>query len=398
MEASVSEQGPRFLEQARGLRPAVVAARDEIEQARHLPASIVEALKRAGMFRIAMPRAWGGPELDLLTQLSLIEELSAADASTGWCVMIGCDSGYFSAFLDQGLAREMYPDLDMVTASSFGKPAGRAERVEGGYRVSGRWRFSSGCHHSDWMVGGCIVYENGKPRTNAKGLPETRCCFLPATQCEIIDTWYTTGLRGTGSNDFTVNDVFVPEARTMTWQKPMVHRPGTLYALPFIYVAKAGAVPLGIAREMLNVFKQMARKTAGRQFVEDGSLTPAMTMAEQAHVQSAVAQATGLVGSARAYLFEVMGDIWATLERGQRLNADQAGKFFLSITNTYALCVQAVDLLFKAAGGPAIYAVAPFDRLFRDIHAANQHTAVSIRSYEIAGRALLGAKRMEAFF
>lgn len=398
MESPESEDGARYIERARALRPVIVAARDEIERGRRLPAPIVEALRRAGMFRIAMPRAWGGPELDLLTQLRLIEEISAADGSAGWCVMIGCDSGYLSAFLDQQVAREMYPGLDLVTASSFGKPAGRAERVDGGYRVSGRWRFASGCQHSAWIVGGCAVHESGKLRTNEQGLPETRCCFFPAAQCEIIDTWYTTGLRGTGSNDFAVNEVFVPEEHTMSWQKPAVRRPGALYALPYVYVAKAGGVGLGIAREALEAFRDIARKSAGRQYIEDGKLTPALTMAEQAHVQSAFAQATALIGSARAYLFDVMGDVWAALSSGRRLSAEQTGSFFLSITNTYALCVQAIDLLFKTAGGPAIYAPGPLDRAFRDIHTANQHTAVSVRSYEIAGRALLGAKRMEAFF
>ncbi|MGH8011607.1 MAG: acyl-CoA dehydrogenase family protein, partial [Candidatus Binataceae bacterium] len=350
-----------------------------------------------GMFRIAMPRAWDGPELDLLSQLRIIEELSAADGSVGWCVMIGCDSGYLSAFLDQRVAREMYPDLDLVTASSFGKPAGHAERVPGGYRVSGRWRFGSGCQHSAWLVGGCVVHENGVPRINAEGLPETRCGFFPTEQCEIIDTWRTTGLRGTGSNDFAVNDLFVPEERTMTWRNPVVHRAGILYALPSIFVAKAAAVPLGIAREALHAFKQMAVKTTARQFVEDGRLTPATAMAEQAYVQAAVGRASALIGSARSYLFGTMSDIWHTLSAGRRLNADQNSAYILSITNTFAQCTEAVDLLFKTVGGAAIY-TGPFDRAFRDIHSASQHTAVSARSYEMAGRALLGARRMEFFF
>jgi alkylation response protein AidB-like acyl-CoA dehydrogenase len=397
MDSLLNEYSARYLEQARALRPTIIAAREEIERGRRLPRSIVDALKRAGMFRIAMPREWGGPELDLLTQIRLIEELSAADGSVGWCIMIGCDSGYLSAFLDQRVAREMYPDLDMVTGSSFGKPAGRAERTRGGYRVSGRWKFSSGCQHSDWLVGGCIVHEAGGPVTDEKGLPATRCCFMPAAQCEIIDTWYTTGLRGTGSNDFAANDLFVPEERTFSWQNPQVLRSGTLYAMPTIFLAKVGGVPLGIAREALRVFSEHARKTAARQFIEDGVLTAPVTMAEQANVQSTVARATALIGSARSYFFDIMADTWETLNPGQRLSAAQLGAFFLSVTNTFAQCVEAVDLLFKAAGGPAVYA-GPLDRAFRDIHTASQHTAVSARTYEIAGRGLLGLKPLQFFF
>jgi alkylation response protein AidB-like acyl-CoA dehydrogenase len=121
---------------------------------------LVEELKRAGVFRMAMPRSWGGSELDLASQLQVIEQLSAADASVGWCVMINSDGGYFSALLDQDVAREMYRDLDAPTASSFGKPAGKAVRTDGGYRVSGRWRFSSGCQHSKWIVAECVVYDS----------------------------------------------------------------------------------------------------------------------------------------------------------------------------------------------------------------------------------------------
>jgi indole-3-acetate monooxygenase len=379
------------------LAPSIRAARGEIEESRRLPMRLVEELKRAGTFRMAMPRSWGGPELDLLSQLRVIEELSAADASVGWCAMINSDGGYLSALIDQEAGREMYRDLDAPTASSFGKPAGKAVRTDGVYRVSGRWRFSSGCQHSKWIVGGCIVYDGDKPKLSPTGLPQTRCCFMPAEQCEIIDTWYTTGLRGSGSNDFAVTDLFVPAQRTLSWQEPKVLRPGPLYSFPLLFTAKAAAVPLGIAREALDAFAQMALTTGGRQFVEEGRLTPAVRMCEQPHIQIAFAQARAAAGAARSYVYEVMGEVWSTLASRQRLTGDQIGRYWLAILSAFNGCVEAVDLLYKAGGGPSVYANGVLDHAFRDIHTISQHVLVSIRNYEVAGRSLLGLRPLELF-
>jgi alkylation response protein AidB-like acyl-CoA dehydrogenase len=197
-----------ILHEAIALAPQIRAAGDEIEQGRRLPPGIAAALKAAGVFGMAMPSAWGGPELDPLTQFRVLEALAMAEGSVGWCAMINCDSGYGSAFLDQDVARAMYPDILVPTAVAA-TPTGSAVPVQGGYRVSGRFPFASGCQHSVWFWLGCVVTEDGAPRVDKHGVPETRQCFLKASQCEVIDTWDTTGLRGTGSNDILVKDVFV---------------------------------------------------------------------------------------------------------------------------------------------------------------------------------------------
>ena len=391
------DDAAEILAAAEALAPSIREAHREIEEGRRLPLWLIEELKRAGAFRMAMPRSWGGPELDLLSQLRVIEELSAADASVGWCVMINCDGGYFSALIDQDVAREMYRDLDAPTASSFGKPAGKAVRTDGGYRVSGRWRFSSGCQHSKWIVGGCVVYDGDKPSLSPTGVPQTRCCFMPAEQCEIIDTWYTTGLRGSGSHDFAATDLFVPAQRTLSWQETKVLRPGPLYAFPLLFTAKAAAVPLGIARGALDAFAKTALTTAGRQFVEEGRLTPAVRMCDQPHIQIAFAQAQAAAGAARSYVYDVMGEVWSTLASRQRLSANQIGRYWLAILSAFNGCVEAVDLLYKAGGGPSVYANGVLGRCFRDIHTISQHAIVSTRSYEVAGRSLLGLRPLEFF-
>jgi len=197
-EISQKNEGETILQSAIALSPKIKACTEEIERERRLPMHLIRAMKDAHIFGMAMPRAWGGPELDPITQIRVIEALSVADASVGWCAMIGVDGGYMTGFLDQTVAREMYPDIDVPTAFAA-SPTGRAVPVEGGYRVSGRWPFASGCHNAEWMIAGCIVSDGEGPPVGADGIPKTRQCFLPASDCQILDTWYTTGLRGTGA-------------------------------------------------------------------------------------------------------------------------------------------------------------------------------------------------------
>ena len=390
----MNEQGSRsdaesILSAAVALTPIIQEYREEIERGRRLPLPLVEVLKQARVFRMTMPRAWGGAELDPLSQLHIVEALSAADASVGWCVMIGCDSGYLSGFLDQQVAREMYPDLDMVTASSL-IPRGRAVKVPGGYRVSGRWPFSSGCQHSAWIVGGCLVYDAGdQPRLRPNGVPETRQCFLPADAVSILDTWYTTGLRGSGSHDFTVSDYFVPEERTYSYQDLTCYRSGSLYRFPLNILFKFAAVPLGVARAALDALiaagPQPSRLTA-----IGGHAAPPRALREEEFVQDAVGRAAALLGAARAYLFATVGDLWETLEAGQEVSLRQSAEFQMVHTQVFAMCMEAVELLYKARGGSAVYTTNVLDRYLRDVVTMNQHVINSLRAYAMGGRLLLG--------
>src|SRR5580704_3049441 len=167
-----------------------------IDEARRLPPDVVARVREAGLFRLTMPKIWGGPELSTIEQVEVIEELSRANSAVGWCVMIGCDSGIYSGYLDDAVGRKLYPRLDMSTAG-WVWPAGRADRVDGGYRVSGQWMFGSGITHADVVSAGCLVHESG-----ATVNPYWRIMLAPASAFDIQDTWYTTGLRGTGSNHY----------------------------------------------------------------------------------------------------------------------------------------------------------------------------------------------------
>jgi indole-3-acetate monooxygenase len=384
--AELDDGAVRTLDAARELGPKIRAAADEIERGRRLPMHLVREMQRAGMFRMAMPRAWGGPELDFLTQVRVIEELSIADASAGWCTMIGVDGGYMSAYIDQAVAREMYKDLDSVTAITFAPP-GKAVKTRDGFIVNGRWPFGSGCQHATWLIGHFQIFDGDSPRLQSNGIPETRFGFLPAEEGEILDTWNTNGLRGSGSHDWTVKDRFIPEERTFNLAAPTIYRDGPLYALPNLLIYKVSGVGLGIARGAIEDFIAMASKKPLT--FKSPSASKAM-MRDETYVQSAVAQAEALVSSARAFVFEAFGDLWNTLAAGDLPSLKQRARGRLAMASASAACLQAVELLYKANGGSSVYSGNAFDRRLRDMQTANQHTVVSLKTWEVTGRVLLG--------
>jgi indole-3-acetate monooxygenase len=272
--------------------PQIEAAREETKRERRLPEPLVASLKAAGVFGMAMPRDWGGPELDPITQFRVIEALAMADGSVGWCAMINCDGGYFSAFLDQALARDLlHRDIWSATVV-VGTPTGQAQRVPGGYRITGRFPFASGCRHSEWAWVGCVVAPSGDQDANRADSVETRHCLIPISQCEIVDTWRTAGLRGTGSNDLLVSDVFVGEERTFGPEdRKLVRRPGALYAFPGMYRLKGPAPALGIARYAVNTFLNAASKKTARRYFLGPTLEVPKRVRDEIHVQDAVGRA-----------------------------------------------------------------------------------------------------------
>jgi alkylation response protein AidB-like acyl-CoA dehydrogenase len=381
------DSATRTLEAARGLGPKIRAAADEIEHGRRLPMHLVRDMQRAGMFRMAMPRAWGGPELDFLTQMRVIEALSMADASAGWCTMIGVDGGYMTAFIDQAVAREMYRDLDSVTAVTFAPP-GKAVKTKDGFLVNGRWPFGSGCQHATWLIGHFLVFDDDTLRVGPNGLPETRFGFLPAEECEILDTWTANGLRGSGSHDWTVKDRFIPEERTFNLAAPIIYRQGPLYALPNLLIYKVSGVGLGIARGAIEDFIAMASNKP--MTFKSPSASKAAMLRDESFVQCTLAQAEALVSSARGFVYEAFGDLWNTLAAGDPPSLKQRARGRLAMAHGSAACLQAVELLYKANGGSSVYAGNAFDRRLRDMQTANQHTVVSLKTWEVTGRVLLG--------
>jgi indole-3-acetate monooxygenase len=378
------------LHAAIGLAEQIRAASDEIERGRRIPPGIAQAMKDAGVFGMTMPRNWGGPELDPLTQFRVIEALAMADASVGWCAMIGCDGGHVTAFLDQVVARAMYPDV-LVATGAAATTTGQAVRVSGGYRVSGRFPFVSGCQHCEWVWLGCIVVDNGVPRVDGNDVPETRQCLLRLSQCEILDTWHTTGLRGTGSNDVVVRDEFVEEGHTFSFQDPeLIKRDGPLYSFPFLFIAKGAAPALGIARHALDALIGSAATKPARRYTLGERIEAPKALRDDVYVQAAVGSAETLLAAARAHYFDVMGDLWATLLDHRRPSDRQVALLISAYPHVVGVCVDVVELVYKAAGGGAVYQKGPLDRCLRDVLTMNQHVLGTLRTYEMAGRLLLG--------
>jgi alkylation response protein AidB-like acyl-CoA dehydrogenase len=370
-----------ILENARALTPWLRERREQIEATRRLPEEVVARLRAAGMFRLAMPRSWGGPELSSMRQVEVIEELSRGDASSGWCVMIGCDSGLYSGYLDDAVAREMYPRLDMVQAG-WVYPIGRAERVADGYRVSGDWMFGSGVTHCDWLAAGCLVFEDGEPLLEPNGLPRWRIMIASPDAYEVQDTWHVTGLRGSGSNDYRCRDLFVPEEHSFSLFEP-AQREGLLWRRGDTLLRKMSGVPLGIARDAIDTVTEILRDKVDR--------LSGVPYRDVPRVQTVVAEAESLYGAARAYVFDALERLWVCLERGDEPDASVRAHVWLSRTTAFQNARRAVQDLYDAVGGSAIYVrKSPLDRQLRDIQTICQHIAAQKKGWEPVGQLLLG--------
>jgi alkylation response protein AidB-like acyl-CoA dehydrogenase len=387
-EPKVELEAPEILARARALAPEIRAAADRVEAERRIPDDLLARLVAAGVFRIAMPRAWGGPEMDPLAQIELVEELARADASVAWVVMITSDSGFYGAWLEDDVARALYPSLDARTAGLL-FPAGQAHVVPGGFRVSGQWAFGSGSLHADWLVGGCLLFEDGKPRLGARGLPEWRIAYLPPAEVEILDTWRTTGLAGSGSHDYRAKDVFVPAERSFDVLAPP-RRSGPLYGYHGLFFSNLPGVPLGLARAALDEVTRLANEKR---------VPPAMTLLrDEYRVQEAVAEGEGTLQSARAFVFDVMGDAWRTLSAGDPLSRAQRARVGLMMVHCVRAARQVVQLMYDTAGSAAIYRKSPLDRQLRDMLTVSAHVVGQRKAYAMVGQVMLGLEPPFTYF
>ena len=252
---------------ARDLGGAIDAAADEIERTRRFPQSLLERLHEARLFRMLLPRSVGGDEVAPGDYVDAVGEIGRHDGSVAWCLSIANSTGLIAPYLDLGIAREIFSDPRAVMA--WGPPnelSGRA--VPGGYRVTGRWSFASGCRHSTWMgAHGTVVDPDGSVRLNRFGRPTLKTWLFPTGQANRLDTWNTIGLRGTASDLYELNDLFVAEEYTSTREDPELRRePGRLYAFPqqTLYSVGIASVALGIARGMLDAFVELAKAKTPR--------------------------------------------------------------------------------------------------------------------------------------
>ena len=368
------------------LAPLILAAREEGEQIRRVPPRVAKALAAAGLLQMFLPRSMGGPELDPLTVFSAIEEISKADGSIGWCAMIATDVSYFLGWVPAEIGRQFSGQpADFRGAGSL-RPLGRAYPVDGGYRVRGRWNFASGIDYANRLYCPCIVMDGDKPQLTEAGPPRVRAMWLSPDQATIKDTWSVVGMRGTGSQDFVVNDVFVPDAHTCFLGEPAAER-GPLYHPRLVIVtlfSLAAANSLGIARGAVEAFIDLASS--------ENSTASTTVLRERPFVQARLGEAEAILNAARAYVVDSVGTLWDVVCSDTSDPSIAIAQARLAIVHAMHEAVRSVDLVFHAAGTNAIYCRNTLERYFRDIHVAVQHNSAFPAQYESAGKVLMGLR------
>jgi indole-3-acetate monooxygenase len=367
-----------YLGAARRLEPMVAELRDRFDHDRQLPRALVDELHAAGLFRMWQPRAIGGAELPPLEFLAVIEELSRQDGSLGWCTVIPAGYGRLAGALEEDVARSVFGAGMGVLVGTL-NPTGKAVSTRGGYHVTGRWSYGSFIGYGDWVLGNCI--------TGDAGSPEFRLCLFPRADVEVFDIWHVGGLRATGSNDFQVTGLFVPEQHTIPLVdfQPPPRRPGPLYAIPMTstFVSCIATVALGIARAAIEAVIEIGaeKKTAGSSTV----------LRDKPLAQAELARAEAVLSGGRAYLFGELGTMWEDAVAGRAIPLRARAAVRLAACHATQCAIQAVDLMYQTAGGAALFQSGRLERCLRDVHAAGQHVAVNWQAnLEPVGRVLFG--------
>lgn len=377
----------RILQAIRDLAPTISRCSPEIEAARRLPPDLLKELVAIGCFRMLVPKTHGGEEIDLLSSIEVIEALATADGATGWAVMIGCETPQLLALLPRHTFDTLYAEgPDVIIGGGFA-PQGEARVVDGGYRVTGRWGFASGCQHCSWLLGNCVVTENGQPRLGSEGTPELRGMIFPASEVQILDTWKVSGLRGTGSHDITVSNVFVPADHTLDIFFGQSSVAGPLFRFPLLeFSLHIAAVALGIAQGALDDLITFVGTKKQRLYAS----TP---LAETPLVQYRLGHAETTLRAARAFLRAEAGRVWQFAVTGEAVDTGALTTRILA-TNSWVAqtCATTVDTCYTAGGGPSVYESSSLQRRLRDIHTLTQHASLSESALTKNGAMLVGQK------
>jgi len=371
-----------FVAAATALLPRLLEGAADVERDRRVPKELAQDLAEAGFYRMLVPRSLGGGEVRPVELIDALEVLGRGCGATAWTVMTGATTGLLSAYLPEVGAEPLFGDPQGIYAGVFA-PLGRAKPVEGGYRLTGQWPFMSGVDNATVRLGGGLVIgEDGKPRRLASGEPELRSFFFGAADSQIIDTWHTAGLCGTGSHDVAVSDVFVPAEHTAC---VFVDRPahdGVLYAFPLFGVLALGvaSVGLGIARAAVDEATRLARnKRSGRR-----------TLAESELVQVRLAGAEGELRAALALLRATADQAWTDTATTKQITDATRASVRLASTHAARAAKRVVDTAYHLGGGTALYSKSPLQRCLRDVNTMTQHIMVAEPTLRPVGRILLG--------
>ena len=379
--------GVDLVERAKSLAPLIAREADEIERTRRLTQPVVAALIDNGLYRALLPKSLGGAEAPIETFMLMLEEIAKADASTAWCLGQCSVCATVSAYMDANAAREIFGPPDGILA--WGSIGGEVQAVDGGYRATGRWDFASGVRQAKWIGAHVFIVEaDGSRRRAASGAPAVRTILFPIESATLHDVWHVIGLKGTGTDSYTIENLFVPERFAAPRDEPDARRErGPLYRIPsmFMYALGFAAVGVGVARASLDAAAELGR---GKQSFG------AKPMHENSAIQATFGRAEAQLRSARAYLYATARDIWQHVTTSSaELSEDQRISMRLAGTWTSHQAAAVVDAAYHVSGSTAVFSANAFERRFRDMHAIAQQLQARDTHYETAGAAMLSPKR-----
>jgi alkylation response protein AidB-like acyl-CoA dehydrogenase len=388
-----SPTAQEYLSRARSIAAVIESAAIDTERQRKLSATAVNALIDAGLYRMLQPRFLGGGELPLADFMTVIEEIAKADASTAWCLGQCGTCAMAAAYLDRDTAREVFGPANGIVA--WGPPApSEARIVDGGYRVTGKWNFASGGYQARWLGGQSFVTErDGTPKRRPNGAPVIRTMLLPRKEVRMADAWNVMGLKGTGSDTYEVNDLFVPERFTFGRDEAADRREdGLLYKFSTsnIYSFVFAALALGIARQMLDDARTLAAEK-----LPYGTKQP---LRENNVIQAQIGRSEAAWRAARSYLYATAETLWQALDEAPSLSLDQRVELRLSSAWAIHQAAGIADTVYHMVGSTAIFEASPFERRFRDIHTVTQQLQGRQSHYESVGQVLLGLEPDAALF
>ncbi|WP_050426486.1 acyl-CoA dehydrogenase family protein [Bradyrhizobium tropiciagri] len=375
-------QGVDLVERARALAPLIIAEADEIERTRRLTPSVTSALVENGLYRALLPKRFGGAEATLDAFMQMQEEIAKADASTAWCLGQCSVCAMTAAYLEPDAANEIFNTAPGILA--WGAIAHEVRAEPGGYRANARWDFASGSRQASWLGAHVRVVEaDGLPRKKADGSPEIRTILFPMSQAVMYDVWDVIGLKGTGTDSYSVDNLFIPDKFAALRDDPAACREGgPLYKLSTNMVFSMGfaATALGVARAMLDAATELARAKTPQGL---------KAMRDNNAVQGQIGRTEASLRAARAYLYATAHDVWSDLARGEPIT--EAHRIAIRIASTWTIHQSAsvVDIAYHMLGATAVFAKNPFERRFRDMHAIAQQIQARDTQYEDAGKAIL---------
>ena len=383
------------VERVRALLPMIAGAAEQIDRDRRIPASVMAALHNARLFRILLPRTFGGEEVDPLTFLDVVETIAGAEASTAWNLCQNTVCSTVAAYLPPDTAREMWADPAAILAWGPPAPETRAIAVPGGYRVTGSWSFASGGRHATWLGGQTAIEEpGGGLRKRENGTVEQRTLFFPASEARFTDVWNVLGLRGTASDAFAVKDLFVPEARSLVRDDRRARKEsGPLYRMTTLnlFALGFGSVALGVSRTLLDAFMHLAQEKTPR---AAGSV-----LRDNAETQAAIGRAEAKWQAARVLLRSTIADIWEGLQGGAMEGLTMRQRIAIRMASTHAIQTarEVGGFAYEAAGATAVFASNPYEKAFRDLHTIAQQVQGRAANFQSVGKYLLGLEPDTAF-